>query len=125
MQCKHTKDNGEQCNANAMTGSDFCFLHNPEISEEDKKEAQTRGGQNRARIIKEALPEIKIKTSKDAVLLLTDTINRVRAGEMDTKIATTIGYLSGHLIKAYEVSDLEERFSRLEKTIEENLKTGR
>lgn len=119
MKCKQTKGNGEQCNANAMSESDYCYLHNPDISEEEKKEAQTRGGSNRALTIKEPLPEMPLAKTQDAVLLLADTINKVRAGKMDTRIATTLGYLAGNLIKALEVSDLEERFERVEKLVAE------
>jgi hypothetical protein len=122
MKCEFTKDSGEQCNANAMNGNDFCYLHNPAISDEEKKEAQMRGGQNRARVLKEPLPEVDIKTSKDAVLLLADTISRVRAGTMDAKIATTLGYLSGHLIKAFEISEMEDRFDKLEQVVEDRFK---
>jgi len=121
MKCKHTKENGEQCNANAMSESEFCYLHNPDISEETKKEAQARGGSNRAVVVKEPLPEMPIKKMPDVALLLADTISRVRAGKMDTRIATTLGYLAGHLTKALEASELEERFEKLEKLVNEQV----
>jgi len=46
--------------------------------------------------------------------LLADTINRVRKGQLDPKIASTIGYLAGVLLRSIEVSELEERTRSLE-----------
>jgi len=119
MQCKHTKENGEQCNGNAMNESDYCYTHNPDISEEEKKEAKARGGSNRAVLIKEPLAEMPIKKMPDVALLIVDTINRVRAGKMDIRVANCLGFLSDKLIKALEVSDLEERFEKLEQLVNE------
>ena len=61
MKCTHIKDNGEQCGANAMQEEAFCYLHNPDIPEEQKREAQTRGGANRALTVNEPLPVITIE----------------------------------------------------------------
>lgn len=119
MKCVFEKTNGSACEANAMAGSQYCFHHNPAISAKVKKLAQAKGGQANKIMVKEPLPPLKIGASKDIVLLLEDTIARVRSGEMDLKIATTIGYLSGHLIKAFEVSYLEERVIKIENIVEQ------
>lgn len=119
MKCIFEKTNGNNCEANAMTESQYCFHHNPAISTEVKKLAQAKGGQANKIIVKEPLPPLKITDTKDIVMLLEDTIAHVRSGEMDLKIATTIGYLSGHLIKAFEISYLEERVIKIESIIEQ------
>ena len=97
-----------------MAENQYCFHHNPAISAGIKKLAQSKGGQANKIMVQAPLPPLKINASKDIVGLLEDTIARVRSGEMDLKIATTIGYLSGHLIKAMETSDLEVRMEKLE-----------
>jgi len=117
MRCVYKKENGGQCQANAMTNSDYCYMHNPDISEKEKMEAKIRGGSNRSMIIKNPLPELQIKKIPDVALLIVDTINRVRAGEMDVRVANCLGFLSDKLIKALEVSDLEERFEKLEQIV--------
>jgi len=117
MKCKHKKENGEQCNSSAMNGSNYCYFHNPTISKEEKKDTQARGGKNRKAILKESLPEIKIKKVSDITLLLVNTINQVRIGKMDAKIANCIGFLSDKLIKTMEVSNLEERLKKIEQLI--------
>jgi hypothetical protein len=38
----------------------------------------------------------------------------VRGRRLDAKIATTLGYLASVMLKALEVSDLEERLAKLE-----------
>lgn len=116
--CKYTKDNGRQCGAYAMKGSEFCYLHNPAISKKQKKLDQTRGGANRrALTIAEPLPPMKLETPKDVVLLLVDTINRVRAGELDVKVANCLGVLTGHLIKALETAQLNDKLEAIEQLL--------
>jgi len=114
MKCKATKEDDEQCNANAMNGSDFCYTHNPDIPDEEKKEAQARGGQNRALLIDNPLPEIAVAKIDDVVLLLADTVNQVRTGKMNVKIANCLGTLSGQLIKALELAKYADKLDLLE-----------
>ena len=122
MQCKFIKSNGKQCNANAMRDSGFCFTHNP-ATKEAKKEAVTKGGKSPKKNYNPLLP-VKIEDSADVAQLLSKTINEVRAGEIDLRVANCIGYLSGHLIKALEVSDLEKRVEEIEKHIEDKDKNN-
>jgi len=117
MQCSFTKDNEEQCQANAMSGSKFCYFHNPDITDEQKKQTQTRGGQARALIISEPLPALPIKEPNDAVLLIIDTINRVRAGQIDIKTANCLGFLSDKLLRAFEVSKLNDKVEIIERLV--------
>ena len=117
MQCKFIKPDGTQCNANAMSGLDYCYTHNPDISDEEKREAKQRGGQNRAIAISEPLPPLKIAEPNDAVLLIVDTINRVRAGELDIRVANCLGFLTDKLLKAFEVSKLNDRVEIIERVI--------
>ena len=117
MKCNHIKPDGEQCGAYAMTESDFCYLHNPDIPEEEKKKNQTKGGSNRAVTVKDPLPVMPLKTPVDAVNLLADTIHRVREGEIDIRVANCIGVLSGHLIKAFEVANINEKVDVIEQVI--------
>jgi len=119
MKCTQIKENGEPCGANAMQEASFCYLHNPAISEEEKREAQARGGANRGLTVNEPLPLIPLSKPADAITLLADTIQRVRAGQLDVRIANSIGVLSGHLIKAFEVSQLNERVEIIERVVME------
>lgn len=115
--CQHTKEDGTPCGAYAMTGQEFCYLHNPAITDEEKKLAQVKGGKARALTIAEPLPLMKLETPQDAVMLIADTINRVRAGGLDVRIANCIGVLSGHLIKAFEVAQLKDKVEMIDRIV--------
>ena len=117
MKCTFTKENNKSCNANAMRTSKYCYLHNPEISEEEKFNVQSTGGKGNAIKVFEPLESMKIQEPSDVVLLLADTINRVRTGEIDLRVANCIGYLSGHITKALEIADLEKRIEVVERVV--------
>jgi len=118
MKCEFTKKNKEQCGANAMIGSKYCFLHNPK-TKKMKTDAIATGGKALKRN-HSSLPPVALETPRDVVNLLAITINEARGGLIQLKIANCIGYLSGQLIKAFETADLEERLAKLEKTISKN-----
>lgn len=119
MKCKFLKENSEQCQANSMVNSDYCYLHNPNITKEEKQLIQSQGGKANIIKIDEELPEIEIKSTNDVVKLLEDTVNRVRKGQIDIRIANTLAYIAGHLIKALEITDVGKRLERFERVIYE------
>jgi hypothetical protein len=105
-----------------MVGSEYCYLHNPDVDQETKREAQARGGRGNAHrnVLAEAPPQINLSSVADVVTFLSRTINELRAGLIDTRVANGIGYLSGHLVKAMEVSELEKRVEALEQATKKN-----
>lgn len=117
MKCKQIKENNENCMANAMRGSNFCYLHNPEIDDDEKQFHQSRGGQANKHTLQAPLEPVRVKTTSDVVVLLEDTINKVRSGELDLKTANCIGYLSGHITKALEIADIEKRIEVIERAV--------
>lgn len=117
MKCEYTKPDGTKCEAHATKESEFCYFHNPDISDEAKREAQSNGGKTKALKLQEALPELIISKPSDAVLLVADTISRVRAGTLDIRTANCLGFLSDKLLKAFEVSQLNERVEVIERVI--------
>jgi len=58
------------------------------------------------------------KTASEVKELLADAMAHVRAGKMDPKLGTTLGYLGTSLLKAIETSDIELRLARLEASSE-------
>jgi len=123
--CRFIKPDGAKCEAWAMSDSEFCYLHNPDISEKEKKEIQSKGGQANKIKVLEPLQPIALKEGEDVILLLEDTINKVRTGEIDLKVANCIGYLAGHLMKAIETAKLEGRVEIIERAILEKRKSYR
>lgn len=112
--CKHRKGN-RHCKNYALTGDDYCFFHSPKKAKE-RAEAQRKGGKKalaeKKRILEQS--NIQIKNTSDVVKLLNETINQVRTGEIEVKIANAVGYLSGICLKALEQGDIEKRLEALE-----------
>jgi hypothetical protein len=98
-----------------MRDTEFCFTHNPE-TREARKEAVIKGGSSPKKNYN-PLPPLEIGNTKDVVKLLGQTINEVRQGIIDLRVANCVGYLAGHLIKALEVADLEDRVVSIEETL--------
>jgi len=113
--CKAVTKEGKQCTSHPLRGRDYCFIHDPENGEA-RAIALSKGGHT-AKKVQVHLDPLTITTQKDVVNLLCDTINNVRSGAMPPRIANCVGYLAGHLLKALEASDLEERVERLEKAL--------
>ena len=117
MKCKFIKPDGQNCEAYAVKETEFCYFHNPDISDEEKREAQTNGGANRALTLKEPLLAMPIANQDDAVLLVADTINRVRAGKLDIRTANCLGFLADKLLKALEASQTNDKLERIERLL--------
>lgn len=59
-------------------------------------------------------PDVVVEDCRGVVKLISETINQVRKGQLDPRIANAVGYLSAVLIKAVEQGDLEQRIGELE-----------
>ena len=68
-------------------------------------------------------PNIKIESCQDVVHLISETINQVRKGELDPRVANAIGYLANILIKAAEQGGLEKRIEALEASVNKTTRT--
>jgi hypothetical protein len=117
MKCKFKKSNGKVCGANAMHGTEFCWFHTPNISDENKKLASSKGGKANSDIPDPKLPEITISNPQDIPALLIDAILNVREDRMELRKGSVIAYLSSTLLKAYEVSDISTRIENIEKDL--------
>ena len=58
------------------------------------------------------------QSALDVKNLLAEAMAEIRAGKMDPKLGTKLGYLGTSLLKAIETSDIEQRLERLEATNE-------
>jgi hypothetical protein len=109
-------ETGERCQAFALKGSDYCWFHDP-IKVQQRIEACQKGGKVGMRKV---LPEsnVKIRSLTDIVKLLESTINDVRTGQLDVRIANSVAYLAGVLRQVMEQEFLEKRVESIEKQIE-------
>lgn len=124
MNCRFTKLNGEQCGANPISDSEFCYFHDPKVDPEKKRAARISGGLANKIILKEALPVLVLNKPKDVISLLADTIDRVRSGELEVRTANCLGVLAGQLIKAFEMCQISDRVEIVEQKILEKKTTN-
>jgi len=116
-QCRFVRSTGERCRAKRVSGSDFCFFHDPaKVSE--RKAACRKGGHSRKMVtLPKETVEFEIKKANDVVRLLSVTINQVRKGEIDPRVANAVGYLSGIILKAREQGDIDQRLKQIEQIV--------
>lgn len=121
MLCNYQKLDGKQCQATAMRSSSMCFVHNPETKAQHKA-AVLKGGKTSLVRLPVPLPPMDMLGNQAVLILLGDTINRVREGSMDVRIANCLGFLSSKILEAREKISLEEQLHILEsKLIEKGL----
>ena len=117
MQCEAEKSDGTRCQAAALPDSSFCFFHEPSKAAE-RREAQALGGkQNCIKTLDAAVPDVSLKDCTDLNALLAQTINQVRKGQIDPRIANSVGYLANISMKVFEQSQLETRIQKLEELL--------
>ena len=115
--CAAIKPDGARCKARAMKGSQWCFNHHPDYSQERQRNASKggrRGGRGRP-----GRPDSELHT------LLEDLTQRVIDGKLDTsrgavaaQLINTRIRLLGHELKVREAEELEARIEELEAYIE-------
>lgn len=120
--CQAVKEDASPCQAWAIKGSNFCFLH---TDPEKAAKAQKSGGYAKARRQKAKrelrLRPVKLVNLEDARKLLAETINAFRAGEISDSDSKCIGYLASQFVSAAKESIIEQRLDELEKLIENRL----
>ncbi len=110
--CAATRANGTPCAGYAISDGPYCFAHAPDQAEQ-RDAARRRGGQaGRVSVLPES--DVQVRTLGDVVTLVEATINDVRAGRVDVRVANAVGYLANVAIKALEQADLEARLEALE-----------
>jgi len=120
-QCKFTKEDSLQCQANSITNSDYCFSHNPDYAVA-KREAVIKGGLAPKRILLNNEDEIVLVTAADAKLFLSRVINGVWQGSIPaTPVANTLGFLVRCFLDAHDKSEIEERLEKIEEIVEERI----
>lgn len=110
--CREKTKAGGQCAAPAVRGGLRCALHN-----DPDRAAQLgrKGGANNRKVYEDNDREIPPpQNARDVKNFLSEAMARIRAGRMDPKLGTTLGYLGTSLLRAIETSDIEERLEKLE-----------
>ena len=114
--CHYHKKNGEKCGADPQSGKKVCVFHDPARAA-DGRRARRSGGTTRSRtatVLPQETPDNPLRNTHEVVTLLSESINHVRRGQLDPRVANALGYLSGILLKALEQGRTEDRLNHLE-----------
>lgn len=124
--CIATRKDGSPCKAVAQSGSRFCFFHDPEKAAE-RHESKVKGGKAGKLATLPAVKPWRGQAGEVVVLtavtpaelenLLCETIDDVRTGAIDPKVANAVGYLVGSIVKVKEVMLIEDRLAAIEAAI--------
>jgi hypothetical protein len=117
-QCSAKKENGKRCGAWAVTGKMRCALHL------DPGLAAKMGAKHGRKTLPTVDPHEPTTGSEKAADLpktanqvrdvLAETIVGIRGRKVDTRTANALAYVATSLLRAIEVSELEERLQALE-----------
>src|SRR5262245_56372401 len=108
--CKGKKRDGSPCPV-AVRPSGFCWIHDPELAEQ-RATGRRQGGKTRSKpaaVLPPDAPDVEVRDMPGIVTLLVSSINDVRKGCIDPKIANAIGFLATVLLRALEGSQLAKQ----------------
>lgn len=100
----------------------LCVFHDP-AKASDGQRARRAGGITRscpAAVLPSDTPDHALRNVSDVSALLTDSINRLRRGQLDPRVANAMGYLTGVLLRALEQGPVEERLAKIEAALVAN-----
>jgi hypothetical protein len=123
--CEFRKKDGRRCGANAQVASGLCVFHDPARAA-DGRRARTAGGIHRSRpavVLPVDTPDHPLGNTKEVSAFLSDSINQLRRGQLDPRVATGLVYLTNILLRALEQGPLEERMAKIEAALAQNITT--
>jgi len=111
-QCKATRADGNRCQAEAQSGSTYCYWHDP-ATRDEMLEASSRGGKKGRREAK--IPDAEPLSPEKARAILAGMAEALISGAMGAETARAVGYLLQIEQKIYDTRDLEKRIESLER----------
>jgi len=95
--CVHLHKSNERCKVNKMTDFEYCYFHEPSITEE-RLENSKRGGRT-PRLLPSQLPPPSMKTHEEVRQFTVETLHQVRTGELEPRTAAVVSSLVSHILK--------------------------
>jgi hypothetical protein len=116
LSCAHSMPDDRKCKAPIIGGSKFCFFHDPEKKPQRDAARSSGGRKNRPAALPPGSPSIQLRTSDEVMALIEASVNEVRRGEIDPKVANAIACLISLQIRLLD-HRLEERMAALERIV--------
>src|ERR1022692_5104876 len=99
FKCQFRKKNGTRCGANAHPANGLCVFHDPGRASEGRR-ARRAGGITRSRaatVLPSDTPDHPLGNTNEVSAFLADSINQLRRGQLDPRVANGMGYLTSVL----------------------------
>ena len=109
--CQATRKDGQPCTVRTLTGSAWCFAHDPSRAAQ-RTEARRRGGRGKAKA--ERAGKLVPASLRPSLALLFEALDEVHRGELDPRAAGAMAALAGAISRLYQTGVLEERLAALE-----------
>ena len=109
--CRATTKAGGPCPVPA-TASGLCYFH-----DDPKRAAEMgrKGGLKNRHVIPDDAAELpQLNTAEDVRAMLAKLAQDVRARRVEPRVAASVSQIASTLLKAMEVTDLEQRLAKLE-----------
>ncbi len=103
--CQFISKIGARCQADPQTGKAYCFFHDPD-QKSKQAAARRQGGEARSRqtepepTLPPDLPAVRLENAGNVFDLLAVTVNHLRCGQMDVRVAQAIAYLASLVLRA-------------------------
>ena len=111
--CQAIARSGSRCSSSVLTGSAFCFVHDPAAAEA-RRDASRKGGfarSNKARAQKQ-IPEAM--SAGDLAGWLSALFRAVISGRVEPRVGTACATIAKTLLDVRAATELEERLTELE-----------
>ena len=116
-QCSATKADGARCCTVALPNRESCLFHDPDRAAERSAGRSLGGSRNRVKILGDGVPDVTIQDCGDVVRLIVVTINQVRKGAIDPRLANSVGFLANVAIRALDQGEMERRLAEIEAVV--------
>lgn len=120
--CESKRRDGQPCQMAPLTGSRYCFTHDP-ANRTKRSFARKLGGHRRSAVSAGdvGIEELSFRDSTSILTLLEHVAADAMRRPHSLQKARTLGYLCGIALKTLEVAEFEERLLALEQTIKRKI----
>ena len=116
MICKATTKAGKPCQAAALRGDDYCFMHSPKMAEKRQKSRKLGGYRSRPKH-SSGKPPVNIRSIDDVLELLDYALLEAVQLENSLGRGRLLVALCSEYLRALDVGDLETRLQAVEKEL--------
>jgi hypothetical protein len=124
LSCAATNKRGLPCGAHAMAGAEHCWVHNPDVPQDTKLAAFTRGGLHATRATRMPTDahDPSLQTPAEVTRYLEGLAGRLERGELPSRVGSSLVSLAAAALKAHEMN-IAQRLAELEELVASRAKT--